>query len=347
MVKFNAKNLTIAVFFGILIIGVIGIANAQEALPKGGDGFETAVKLEPGNYQEGGSFENKKVEYFYFENVKPGQEVNIKGTFTAVSKEAIAILVLYNEDRIAVVEDDAVVDKTPESISGSWLPNADKASYKYYIKTGSDLWAIASHSLDISLIDRYDAGSQTDAGDIIEKAMSVQSGEYKAYLSGKEGTDAKDFYKVAVKKGQTLAAKVTPPSEASINVTVYDSNRAVLKEEYAPNPGAIVTNSVPITKSGNVFVGVVCDRYCSKELVAYTLNITKEGVIADEEEYDEEGLPYYGVDGAVPGDGVEKGGLNWALILGIIAFIVIVGIVVYSFLKKKKKKEITDDSLNL
>ena len=338
MIKFNAKNLTIAVFFGILLIGVIGIVNAQEALPKGGDGFETAVKLEPGSYQGGGSFENKETEYFYLENVKPGQEVNIKGTFTAASKEAIAILVLYNEDRIAVVEDDAVVHKTPESISSSWLPNADKASYKYYIKTGSDLWTIASHSLDISLIDRYDAGSQTDAGDTVEKAMSVGSGEYKSYLSGKEGTDAKDFYKVAVKKGQTLAAKVTPSSEASINITVYDSNRSVLKEEYASNPGAIVTNSVPITKSENVFIGVICDRYCSKELVAYTLNITTEGVV-EEEEYDEEGLPYYGVDGTVPGDGVEREGSNWALILGIIALIVILGIVAYFLLKKKKKRQ--------
>ena len=143
-----------------------------------------------------------------------------------------------------------------------------------------------------------------------------------------------------------MVAKVTPPSEAGINVTVYDSNRKVLKEEYAPNPGAIVTNSVPITKSGNVFIGVICDTYCSKELVAYALNITTEGVVAGGEEYDEEGLPYYGADGTVPGDGVEKEGLNWALILGIIALIVIIGIVAYFLLKKKEKKETTDDSLN-
>jgi len=347
MVKFNAKNLTIAVLFGILFIGVIGIVNAQEALPKGGDSFETAVKLEPGSYKQGGSFENKEVEYFYLENIKPGQEINIKGTFTAESKEAIAILVLYNEDRTAVVEGDVITHATPESISGSWLLNADEASYKYYIKAGSDLWTIASHSLDISLVDRYDAGSQTDAGDTIEKAMSIRSGEYKSYLSGEQGTDAKDFYKVAVKKGQTLVAKVTPPSEAGINITVYDSNRTVLKDEYAPNPGAIVTNSVPITKSGDVFVGVICDKYCSKELVVYTLNIATEGVIADEEEYDEDGLPPYGVNGTVPGDGVEKEGPNWALILGITALIVILGIVAYFLLKKKKKKETTDDSLKI
>lgn len=335
MAKFNAKNLTITIFFGILLIGVIGIVNAQEALPKGGDGFETAVKLEPGSYK-GRSLESHEVEYFYIAGIKPGQEIKIKGTFTPETKlSAIAAVDLYDENRtdlgVGCYESGEGTMDIPCEVS--WITNSDRETYKYYIIAGSDTWNITSYLLDVSLVDRYDAGSQTDAGDTVEKAMSVGSGEYKSYLSGKQGTDAKDFYRIAVKKGQTLVAKVTPPSEVRINVAVYDSNRAVLKEEYAPNPGAIVTNSVSITKSGDVFVGVICDEYCSKELVAYTLNITTEGVVAEEEEYDEEGLPYYGVDGAVPGDGVEKGGLNWALILGIIALIVVV---VYFLLRKKK-----------
>jgi len=349
MVKFNAKNLTIAVFFGILLIGVIGIVNAQEALPKGGDGFDTAVEIKPGSYK-GGGLESHEAEYFYITDIKPGQEIKINGTFTPETKlSAIATIDLYDENRtdLRVGCDESGEGTMDISCEVSWTTNSDRETYKYYIRTGSDVWNITSYLLDISLIDRYDAGTQTDAGDTVEKAISVGSGEYKSYLSGEQGTDAKDFYKVAVKKGQTLAVKVTPPSEASIRITVYDSSRRVLKDEYAPNPGAIVTNSVPITKSGDVFVGVICDRYCSKELVDYTLNITTEGVVVEEEEYDEEDLPYHGVDGVVPGDGVEKEGPNWALILGIIALIVILGIVAYFFLKKKKKKETTDDSQSL
>jgi len=349
MVKFNAKNLTIAVLFGVLLIGVIGIVNAQETLPKGGDGFDTAVEIKPGSYK-GRSLESHEVEYFYIAGIKPGQEIKINGTFTPETKfSAIATLDLYDENRtdLGVGCYESGEGTMDISCEVSWMTNSDRETYKYYIRTGSDTWNITSYLLDISLIDRYDAGSQKDAGDTVEKAMSVKSGEYKSYLSGEKGADAKDFYKVAVKKGQTLAAKVTPPSEASIRITVYDSNRKVLKDEYAPNPGAIITNSVPITKSGDVFVGVICDKYCSKELVAYTLNIATEGVLVEEEEYDEEGLPYYGVDGAVPGDGVEKEGSNWTLILGIIALIIILGIVVYFLLKKKKKRGTTDDPLNL
>jgi len=348
MAKFNAKNLTVAVFFGVLLIGVIGVANAQEALPAGGDDFDTVVEIKPGSYEGAGLIEKGVKEYFYI-NVKPGQELKLEGTFKAFSDAwGEEELTLYNEDRKQLVKEGEGLDKGEQvSFSFSWLPGSDKDLHKYYIKRECTWHKVESLSLNISLTDRYDAGTQTDAGDTVEKAMSVGLGEYKSYLSGKEGTDAKDFYKVAVKKGQTLAAKVTPPSEATMRVAVYDKDRRVLKDEYAPNPGAIVTNSVPITKSGDVFIGVICDRYCSKKLVAYTLNITTEGVVVEEEEYDENGLPYYGVDGAVPGDGVEKEGPNWALILGIIALIVIVGIVVYFLLKKKKKKETTDNSQNL
>ena len=347
MAKFNAKNLTVAVLFGVLLIGVIGIVNAQEALPKGGDGFDTIVEIKPGSYEGAGLIEKGVKEYFYI-NVKPGQELKLEGTFKAFSDAwGEEELTLYNEDRKQLVKEGEGMDKGEQVLfSFSWMPGSDKDLHKYYIKRECTWHKIELLSLNISLTDRYDAGTQTDAGDTVEKAMSVGSGEYKSYLSGKEGTDTKDFYKVAVKKGQTLAAKVTPPSEASIKITVYDKNRRVLEDEHAPNPGAIVTNSVLIRKSEDVFIGVICDRYCSKKLIAYTLNITTEGAIVEEEEYDEDGLPYYGVDGAVPdgidgivpGDGVKKEGPNWALILGIIALIVILGIVAYFLLKKKKQE---------
>ena len=331
MVKFNAKNLVIAVFFGILLVGVIGIASAQQTLPKGGDDFETAVKIEPGSYK-GSSLESREVEYFYLTGIKPGQEVKIKGTFApATNLSAIATIDLYDENRTDLragcyESGDGTMDIPCEA---SYLSNADGDSYKYYVKAGSDAWKITSYLLDVSLVDRYDAGSQTDAGDSFEKAMRITSGEYNAYLSGEKGSDTKDFYKIAVKRGDTLTTKVTPPSEATMRIAVYDSNRRVLKDEYASNPGAIVTNSVSITKSEDVFAAVICDRYCSKNLIAYALNITTEGAPVEEEE---NGVI---VDTGESEDAAEKG-LNWTLILGIIALIVVIGIVVYFLLKKKK-----------
>jgi len=354
MVKFNVKNLAIISFLGILLIGVMGIVYAQQALPKGGDSFETAVKLAPANYQ-GGSLESKEVEYFFLEGIKPGQEVKIKGSFTAANTDmgAFAILDFYDGDRVKLVEGYGEAYETPALITISWLPNADKASYKYYIRTGSDIWKIASYSLDISLVNRYDAGSQTDAGDSFEKAMSIATGNYTAYLSGEEGTDAKDIYKVGIKKDEKLTVKVTPPSTASPSLKIYNSNRQVLKEVFASNAGAIVQASLTATKGEDLFVEVSCDRWCSKNIANYTLNIAiqppaEAGAPAEEEiapgevpseeivSPGEEVAPGPEAVGAEEGEPAKKGS-NLMLILGIIAGIVVVGIVAYFLLKKKKK----------
>lgn len=151
MAKFNAKNLIIVIFFGVLLVGVIGIVNAQQALPKGGNSFETAVKLEPGNYQ-GGSLESKEAEYFYITGVKLGQEINIKGTFIAANVDigAWAVLALYDKEGTGLaVEEDGFYDK-PLSLTISQL-HKGKDSDKYYIKTECDTWKIASYTLEISL----------------------------------------------------------------------------------------------------------------------------------------------------------------------------------------------------
>ena len=140
-------------FFGLLLVGIIGIVNAQQTLPKGGDSFETAVKLEPGSYQGGSSLDNKEAEYFYITGIKPGQEINIKGTFTAANVEvgAWAILALYDKDGTELAaEDDGFYDK-PLSLTISRM-HRGKDSDKYYIKTACDAFRIASYTLEISLI---------------------------------------------------------------------------------------------------------------------------------------------------------------------------------------------------
>ena len=164
MAKFNAKSLAIAVFLGILLVGIIGIANAQQALPKGGDGFETAVKIEPGSYK-GGSLDNKEAEYFYITGIKSGQEINIKGTFTAadVNIGAWAILALYDEDGIGLAaEEDGFYDE-PLSLAISQLHRGTDLD-RYYIMTKCDTWKIASYTLEISLAGEGDEGASSAGG---------------------------------------------------------------------------------------------------------------------------------------------------------------------------------------
>ena len=58
MAKIKVKNLVIAAFVALTLVTTVGIANAQEILPKGGDSFETAVEIQPGNYQRDSLEEN-------------------------------------------------------------------------------------------------------------------------------------------------------------------------------------------------------------------------------------------------------------------------------------------------
>ena len=350
MAKFNAKNLALVAFFGLLLFGVVGFVYAQQALPTGGDSFETAVKIEPGSY-EGEAIKDGEPEYFYI-NVKPGQELQMKGTLKGSDSSGEQTLSLYSEDREEVTyESDYLFVGDQSPFSFSWLPNSEKDLYKYYIKRWRMIGAI---SFDLLLVDNYDAGSQTDAGDSFEKPISITPGEYTAYLSGKKGTDTKDFYKMAVKKGETLNVKVTPPSESSMIVIVYGSNRAVLKSEWPPNPGAIVEASLVAKRSEDVFVEVLCE---SGKIAAYTLNITVqplaegEAPVGEEEEVMPEVILPSGEvpSGEVPeialpegakevakavGKGIATVIIFW--IVGPIIFLVVIGIIIYFFLKKKK-----------
>ena len=135
----------------LLLVGMVGVVNAQQALPNGGNSFETAAKIEPGSYK-GGSLDNKEAEYFYITGIKSGQEINIKGTFTAadVNIGAWAILVLYEEDGTElVVEEDGFYDE-PLSLTISQLHRGTDSD-KYYIMTKCDTWKIGSYTLEVSL----------------------------------------------------------------------------------------------------------------------------------------------------------------------------------------------------
>jgi len=355
--NFKIKNLVIAVFLGVLLVGVIGVASAQQVLPTGGDSFETAVNIQAGSYVTGHDISYKTQEYFKLPVVKAGQMLVVKATNLPTGVDLISNAILYNEDRVMLVPG---YDNPLDNISGAgeigiyrWLPNSSQNSYVYYISIGGgDVNFTAKGTrYDISTESGFDAGSQTDAGDTAEKAINITPGKYTGYLSGELGTDTKDFYKLAVKKGETLTVKVTPPSKARMKVVVYGSSRAILKDVAAPNPGAIVTNSVPITRSENVFAAVVCDEYCSEDIAAYTLNITIQPSAKTEAPVGEgvspkttmpsgeapEALTARGAEDVAKavGKGIATVVIFW--IVGPIIFLIIIGIAVYLFLKRKRQ----------
>jgi len=361
MAKFNAKNLVVIIIFGILLIGTVAIVNAQQALPRGGDSFGAAVEIQSGSYITDHDISRKTLEYFKLPIVKAGQMLIVKATNLPTGVDIVSMAVLYDEDRAMLVPSyDNPLDLYGAGETGiyNWLLNSSQDSYVYYMSVGGGVNFIAEGTkYDISIENKFDAGSQADAPDTFDKAMNISPGEYKSYLSGEAGTDTKDFYKTAVQKGETLNVKVTPEGEAIMRVAVYDNNRQVLKDEYAPNPGAIITNSIARTKTGDVLIAVVCEEWCSESVAAYTLSITKEaGAGAPIGGEEEEVLPG-GSTGWPIGGGLTQGeGLTekeaeeaakgffkvvimaWLLplILGLISLVVVIIVIVVLVRKKKK-----------
>ncbi len=253
----------------LFILGVVfySCVFAQQALPQGGSSFETAVLLSPGKYQ-GGALVEWQDPIYYSIQVKAGQEINIEAKSFA---ESGCSMYLFNEAQEELVSDYATNPKV------SWLPNADKGSYKYYLEIANDASAVESFSLEISLTNYYDANSQTDAGSTFESALNIVPGSYDGYFSkalydnAHMGDDDQDFYKVSVQKGIPYEFKVTPSAESGIALELYDATRQLIDEKESANDGAMVSLFLTPAANTNVFLAVKSD--VTSAILNYKLNI--------------------------------------------------------------------------
>jgi len=253
-------------FVGILFFSS---AFAQQSLPASGSSFETAVKLEPGTYQGGATA--KWQELYYYVQVKAGQQLQPKLKFESGNWD-VAIFDEGEEEITSGFGSDFSID---------WLTNADKSLYKYYLKISSNEWKVDSFSLEISLVNYYDAGSQTDAGDDFNKALSIVPGDYESYLGGDyglaswAGDDYKDYYKIPVEKGVTYEFKLIPPVEDAMDLKIFNLNRTLIKEESSQNAGAVVALSLTPAANTNIFLRAGRAQYTrvSNKIQNYQLNI--------------------------------------------------------------------------
>ena len=257
------------------IVGATAIATASQSLPSGGYDFDSAVELTEGDYS-GGGMEDGEMEWFYVDGIEPGQELTIKGTFTAASTSygAGPVLLLFDEDGNELFDGFEAVYTGSETIETSWLSNADETSYRYYIEIGCDTWELATHDLEISITDRFDAGSQTDAGDIFSGAIEVGSGTYSGYLAGEQGSDELDYYKVEIEGGETLAVAATPSGNATLDLSIYDADRDEIAWEYGTNDGEILRIDVEAERNEDLYIAVSCGLFCSDEVAGYELEIS-------------------------------------------------------------------------
>jgi len=209
------KSYWVAVLIGALLAVMLfsstQVASADPTeLPTGGEGFDDAVELQLNDNYEGGSLASYEVEYFFITGIKPGQQVNIRGTFTtSTTYGACVVIDLYDEDRVKL----RGIYEAPygtDTYSFFWTCNSDEESYNYFIRTGSDYGSIYSRTLEIWIENYYDANSGTDAGNTFDTALGITVGDYDGFLAGTAGDDHEDFYVISLGSGQELDVTITP-----------------------------------------------------------------------------------------------------------------------------------------
>lgn len=263
------------IFLSLLIVSffsVLNIAWAQESFPVGGTDLNSASEIKPGLYQGGtlGWDEDAGVteQTYYLTGVKNGQLIQAKLMFSGNTNIDFG---LYDEDKIKLIS--AYGGNDIDTLV--WLTGAASKSGKYYLSIKNDAVDEATNiSLDLKLVDNFDANSQTDAGETIDKALSISSGTYQGYLVGEDhGTDKFDYYQLSLKKGVRTTVKITPSSQDSINIKVYDVNRTMLEEKTPNNEGEINSLSFVPANDGKYYLGLECYYGC-KSIVNYQMAIS-------------------------------------------------------------------------
>ena len=338
------KRLKLFILIGLVLIGTAGIVSAQQTLPDGGNSFNDAVEIEPGRYITGHVISADTPEYFKLTQiVKAGQLLTIKVINPAVESGAVfSNTKLYDADRAGLYSDhnNPLRNINGASKSGSllWLPGSKESSYTYYMTIGGGgiIDTLENTECTIMIDDNFDAGSQTDAGDTFETAMDIVPGTHKGYLSGSQGTDTKDLYKLPVEAGTALNVKVTPPTDGKRGFILYNEDRIKIATENPNNPGAIVKTTQEITYSGDIYIEITpyYDDYGEYTL---DLEITNETGISDGkgqdvidygESEDDHSAEYLEKEDKLP---EEEGGLP-----GFEVVFTVAGLLSVAFLLKRK-----------
>lgn len=265
----NFKKIIILVV--LIYFSAIFPLKTEGALLKGGSNFDTAVELTPGNY-EGEEIRGGEREYF-FVNLKAGQSLQIEMNLSSRGG-GIGGIVLYDENKLTLFKKEELVQREPATFKILYLLNSEKDSYKIYIKKYCRLLKFEKFSINLAINDFYDISSQTDASEGFEGAMNISFGKYQGYLSGGNGNDKKDFYKISVKENGNLMIVVKPLTEtARISTVIYDSEKKVIAEKVG-NSGKEIRASRYITKPGDYFVEI---KGNAPEIISYEFELLAGG----------------------------------------------------------------------
>lgn len=298
----------------------------------GSSTIETASPITPGQYN-GPALEFQQAA-FYKITVKAGQELKIVGNFTPARTDyggTLNTIRIYDQDRVQLVDQFEGSGTAVNVVTATTLASSAKETQTYYIEVTDDAWGTSSSTLDISLTDRYDAESNTDAGQTIETAMAIQAGRHTGYLSQ---VDTDDYFSVPAASGK-FSIKVIPNGKMQPMVEIYDQDRTILSTHMAQNVGEIFTLTADVAQAGNVFVHISCDSStgCVDEAREYVFatSISGNGDVVENTATDGQSNLT-----TAAGAATSQNNNNLWIALGILGVIVVIVIVAVVVSKRKK-----------
>ena len=274
--KINEREQAIFLIGLLLAVVLFSLQTASASAMGGGNSFDTATQIEPGNYQDEITQTNDK--YFYT-IVKPGQELVFKITLDEIEGGDRFYIDIFDEERSQITEMSLFKDET-KSFSSSM--SSKKDSYKFYIKIKPKSHPNfesfhAKYHTKVAIEDHFDANSGTDAGDTFNDALSVSPGNYEGFLSinEKSGNDLKDYYKLSIQSGDKVNIALTPSSEeARLILSLFNENRETVKTDEPKEAGAIARTMWLADSSQDIYIYVKGENIYYDEGGEYSLDIT-------------------------------------------------------------------------
>lgn len=295
----------------------------------GGSSFDSAMQISPGQYY--GPSLPVKQSAFYKISVNAGQELTFEGSFTPEMTEyggTANTIKIFNEDRTELVSVFNSSDTSENVVTATTLASAQKPTQTYYVQVTDEAWGTASSVLDVTVADRFDAGSNTDAGQTIDNALGIQTGLYAGYMSQ---VDTDDYYVLPVSAGK-LSVRVTPNSKMTPYVELYDQNGGIVGTTMAQGPGEAIVLTANVD-AGNAYVHLKCgsDTGCGSAAVDYKFEVVAGDAVL-------EVVGQNNTQAAAKERSIWGDAMMWVFVVvaGIIA--VAVGAIVVAILRRNKNR---------
>jgi hypothetical protein len=265
------------------------VAKGDDALGqpiRGGDGYETAVRIEPGKVYRLDHHQRKnQYDYFYAEGKgrqKVTASIETPPTGVEISGDS------FNETRspyAGIIVQDGTREKLgSEEIIGN---RSEKKEVKGTVKAGRVYLLVGSSYGDqhkdsrfvVALEDRPgDAGEAAgDAGATEQSAMPITPGSYTASLEDPD--DKADMFKFKADPQATYRLRLRfTASYTLLDLSAVSADGSVSVHESGSDSKPLMLNELKFPKGGDVFVGV---RYQHKGPDAreteYSLELVQEG----------------------------------------------------------------------